>query len=58
MGEAPLGWSDLRAYIELTELDLAPWEARALRDLSLAYMSARERGKDVLSIPPSREDAA
>jgi hypothetical protein len=42
----------------MTETHLAPWEARALRDLSLAYMSARERGKDVLSIPPSREDAA
>jgi hypothetical protein len=56
MGETPLGWSDLRAYADLTGVDLAPWEARALRDLSRAYLSARESGQDLLSIPPVLRD--
>jgi len=58
MGETPLGWSDLRAYADLTGVDLDPWEARALRDLSRTYLSARESGQDLLSIPPVRRDEA
>jgi hypothetical protein len=56
MGETPLGWADLRAYVEMTATDLDPWEARALRQMSAAYLAERESGKDVLSIPPVRRD--
>ncbi len=55
-GEAPLGWRDLHAYDQMTRADLDPWEARALRDLSAAYLAERNNGRDLLSIPPVRRD--
>lgn len=58
MGDAPLGWSDIRAYAKLTWTDLEPWEARALHDLSATYLVERQRGEKPLSIPPSRRDDA
>jgi hypothetical protein len=56
MGDTPLGWSDLRAYAEMTGTDLDPWEARTLREMSAAYLAERENGKHLLSIPPVRKD--
>ena len=38
MGPTTLSWSEIKAYGELTGQNLAPWEARTLRNISEAYV--------------------
>lgn len=39
MGPAPLGWADLAHWQRLTGEPLQPWQARALRQASAAYVT-------------------
>lgn len=55
-GEEPVGWLDVDAYARLTEEITEPWEARALIEMSRAYLNGKRSGTDVLSIPPLERD--
>jgi hypothetical protein len=37
MGFVPLTYSELRAWSELQQISISPWEAGTLRELSAAY---------------------
>ena len=56
MGEKPLGWLDLDAYGRATQAITEPWEYRALRDMSRAYLGERQAGVEPLAIAPADQD--
>lgn len=41
MGEGPIDWREVEAWQALTLIDLLPWEARAIRQMSAAFVSQR-----------------
>lgn len=49
-GPQPVGWADMAAWARLTGIDLAPWQALALRRMDETYlktcadMQARDKG--------------
>lgn len=45
MGPAPLSWREIDAWCRRTRVDLAPWEARVIRQLSLAYIAEGRRAE-------------
>ncbi len=55
MGERPLSWQDLDAYARCSGGFWEHWELRALRSMSLAYLSAKQAGADPLAIPPCED---
>lgn len=51
-GLEPLRWSEIDAYARMTgEIEHA-WEARVLRDMSIAYVRWRKLGEDALCMTP------
>lgn len=44
-GEAPLGWQDMVAWQQITGIELHPWEARAIRRMSQAWLGEGHRAK-------------
>lgn len=40
-GETPVTWQEIAAWREQMEIDLAPWEADAIRAMSQAFSSQR-----------------
>ena len=52
MGFSPLSWVELLAWQDATGVSLDPFEAQAVRDLSLAYVDQYERGKAATCPPP------
>jgi len=55
-GNQPLDWIDVWAYTSVMGQDLEPWEARAVMDMSIAYVRMNEEGKNPLSIMPIRRE--
>ena len=51
-GEIPLSWAEVAAFCECSTLISTSWEKLLLRDLSVAYVDGKIRGRDVRSIPP------
>ena len=47
MGHAPLPWSEIKAWSELTDTPLAPWEAQMIRRASSAYVGELSAENDV-----------
>lgn len=45
MGERAIDWQDMRAWQELTGIELEPFEARTIRRLSQVFISARHEAK-------------
>lgn len=39
MGPAPLSWREIEAWQHATNVRMAPWEARLIRQLSIAYIA-------------------
>lgn len=52
MGPAPLSWREIKAWQWNTAVDLAPWEARLMRSLSLAYIGEAGRAESENCPPP------
>lgn len=52
-GDVPLDWPNISSFAEFTGAIAEPWEAKALRDMSVSYLVGRNAGVDGLSIPPS-----
>lgn len=56
MGPAPLSWGELSEWQRNTGVPLAPWEARLLRQLSLAYIAEGRRAESENCPPPWRAE--
>lgn len=52
MGDAPLDWANIAAFAGFTGAIAEPWEGKALKDMSAAYLHGRNAGADGLSIEP------
>ncbi len=57
MGPAPLSWREISEWQRNTGIPLAPWEARLLRQLSLAYLSESRRAESENCPPPWHAEA-
>lgn len=56
MGEAPFGYDQLVAWQSCSGVQLTPWEARILRDLSLAYAGEKALAADPRAAAPGSVD--
>jgi hypothetical protein len=56
MGLAPLSWLTIDAWQRTTGVELAPWEARLIRRLSLAYLAESRRAESETCTPPWRAE--
>ena len=56
MGPAPLTWREIDAWCIRTRIHLPPWEARLLRQLSLAYIAEGRRAESETCPPPWRAE--
>jgi hypothetical protein len=54
MGVGPITWLQIDAWQRCTGVPLAPWEARLLHRLSLAYVAEGRRAEDENCPPPWR----
>lgn len=55
-GEIGLTWLTLDAYARSTGTLSEPWEFRALREMSAAYIKAKNEGANIFCIPPTEQD--
>lgn len=54
MGVGPISWLTIDAWQRLTGVELAPWESRLLRSLSVAYVAEGRRAESETCPPPWR----
>jgi hypothetical protein len=54
MGSVPLSWLEINEWQRATAVRLAPWEARLIRDLSVAYLAESRRAESETCPPPWR----
>lgn len=52
MGPAPLSWREIGEWQRLTGVEMTPWEARLMRQLSLAYIAEGRRAESETCPPP------
>lgn len=45
MGPSPLSWGEIGEWQRLTGVQLAPWETRMLRQLSIAYLAESRKAE-------------
>lgn len=57
MGVVPISWREIDAWANRTRIDLPPWEARLIRQLSSAYV-AESKAAESESRPPPWQTAA
>jgi hypothetical protein len=50
--DGPLGWQEMAAWEHLTGIELDPWEARTLRELSAEYLHERQEARKPDRLPP------
>ena len=53
-GSSPLSWREIDAWCARTGVDLAPWEARLIRSLSVAYLAEGRKAESETCPPPWR----
>lgn len=56
MGVAPLGWATIDAWCNRTGIDLSPWEARLIRQLSTDYVVMSRTAESETCSPPWRAE--
>lgn len=56
--ERSLGWSEIHVYQMASQAITEPWEARALIDMSRAYLKGKIIGTDPLGMEPMESDVA
>lgn len=52
MGTAALSWREIDAWCRRTCVDLPPWEARLIRQLSVDYQAESHRAESAACAPP------
>ena len=55
MGQAPVSYSEIKAWAELTDTRLSPWDAEMIRRLSRVYVQESIRAKDPGAPAPYRD---
>jgi len=55
-GERPLTWAALDAYGRAIGASFEPWEYRALRDMSAAYVAEKQAGEEVYALSPAEKE--
>lgn len=53
--ERPLSWQDVNEYHKATETLDEPWMRIVVKELSEAYLSGKNEGKNPLSVSPFRQ---
>jgi hypothetical protein len=56
MGPAPLSWREISEWQRNMGIPLAPWEARLMRQLSIAYITEGKRAESENCPPPWRSE--
>ena len=56
MGAGPLSWREIDAWCNRTHIDLAPWESRLIRRLSVEYLAEGRRAESENCPPPWRAE--
>lgn len=56
LGAAPLSWREIMEWQRATGVELAPWEARLLRRLSVEYLAESRRAELETCPPPWRTE--
>lgn len=56
MGNGPLSWPTIDAWCNRTGIDLAPWEARLIRQLSVDYVAESRLAESENCPPPWRAE--
>jgi len=56
MGPAPLSWREIEAWQRLTNVHIAPWEARLMRRLSLDYLTESRKAESENCPSPCRTE--
>lgn len=54
MGVGPISWAAIAGWQAATGVDLAPWEARLIRRLSVEYLAENRRAESETCPPPWR----
>jgi len=54
MGAVPLSWLEINAWCHRTAVDLEPWEARLIRELSKVYLAEGRAAESETCPPPWR----
>lgn len=52
MADAPVSWDELRTWQQMVGIELSPWEARTVRQLSRAYVAERTAATDPMRPAP------
>jgi hypothetical protein len=58
MGAAPLSWITIDAWQRTTGVELAAWEARLIRKLSIEYLGESRRAESETCPPPWRSEVS
>ena len=48
----PLEWPDIKAWIDITGINLDGWEARTLLDMSFGYVESYDAARQPTCFPP------
>lgn len=56
MGPSPLSWREIEAWQRVTGVHIAPWEARLIRQLSIAYIAEGRRAESENAPAPWRAE--
>lgn len=54
MGQSPISWREINEWQRATCIDLAPWEAKLIRTLSVAYLAEGRLAESETCPPPWR----
>ncbi|WP_404711483.1 hypothetical protein [Sphingomonas sp. MMS24-J13] len=58
MGVAPLSWSEINAWCDRTGIEIAPWEARLIRRLSVEYIAFGRKAEAENCPPPWKAEVS
>jgi hypothetical protein len=50
-------WGEIKAWAELNGIELEPWEARTLWEISCAYLEQIELSREPNCLPPWKDEA-
>lgn len=58
MGQSPISWREINEWQRATSIELAPWEAKLIRTLSVAYLAEGRIAESETCPPPWRGEVS
>ena len=49
-------WQEIQSLSQMADLQLEPWEAKAVRSMSVAYVQGLASGRDPMTVSPAFRD--